>query len=411
MGAMHHSGSDKVDSASVIESRKRKMRKDIKNQRLGRADRSALGRWFWEIDRFQLFLISLLIAIGVIAVAAASPAISAQEGKPAFYYFTRQIFWCLIGIPVMIGVSMAPKDLARRACILGAAVCFFLLLLVPFLGVEVNGARRWLGFGMFKIQPSEFLKPFFVVTMAWMLSFRFKDKNLPVIPISMFFVAIIGVLLMKQPDFGQTVIFTGVWLVLLLLSGIPVFLMIGLGVAGALGIVAAYEFYSVAHTRIDAFLNGTGDHYHVDRAMATLTNGGFVGVGPGSGIEKFRLPEAHNDYIFSVIGEEFGLLACIIIALIYGTIVIRVFRRLLGEDNGFLLLASAGLATQFGLQALINMAVNVQLLPSKGMTLPFISYGGSSLVAMSIGFGLLLAFTRRNPYLARSTYLPKWQQK
>ncbi|MFT8736901.1 MAG: putative lipid II flippase FtsW [Zymomonas mobilis] len=411
MGSMHHSRPDPAKELAGTERRKGKTREDAKNQRFGRADRSAFGRWFWEIDRFQLFLISLLIAVGIIAVAAASPAISAQEGKPAFYYFTRQIFWCAIGIPVMIGISMAPKDLARRACILGAAICFFLLLLVPFLGVEVNGAKRWLGFGMFKIQPSEFLKPFFVVTMAWLLSFRFKDKSLPVIPISMIFVIIIGALLMKQPDFGQTVIFGTVWLILLILSGIPILWMIGLGALGFIGVLAAYQFYSVAHTRIDAFLNGTGDHYHVDRAMATLTNGGFVGVGPGSGIEKFRLPEAHNDYIFSVIGEEFGLLACIIIALIYGTIVIRVFRRLLGEDNGFLLLASAGLATQFGLQALINMAVNVQLLPSKGMTLPFISYGGSSLVAMSIGFGLLLAFTRRNPYLARSTYLPKWQQK
>ncbi|AEI37336.1 MAG: putative lipid II flippase FtsW [Zymomonas mobilis subsp. pomaceae] len=391
---------------------KRSLQKQSKrSSRLGRSDRSALGRWFWEIDHFQLFLISLLVSIGLVAVAAASPAISAQEGKPPFYYFTRQLFWCSLGMPVMILISMAPKDIARRASVIGAIFFLCLLALVPFLGVEVNGAKRWLGVGLLRIQPSEFLKPLFVVTMAWLLSFRFKDRSLPVIPISMFFVALVGLLLMKQPDFGQTVIFSSVWLVLLLLSGVSLYLMIGLGLGAMAGVFLAYQFYSVAHERIDAFLNGTGDHYHVDRAMATLTNGGFVGVGPGSGIEKFRLPEAHNDYIFSVIGEEFGLLACILIAFIYGAVIIRVFSRLLNEDDSFLLLASAGLATQFGLQALINMAVNVQILPSKGMTLPFISYGGSSLVAMSIGFGLLLAFTRRNPYLARSTYLLKWQRK
>ena len=182
----------------------------------------------------------------------------------------------------------------------------------------------------------------------------------------------------------------------------------GLGAAGLVGIVLAYFFYDVATARIDGFLFGEGDTFQTDNAMRTLTAGGLFGMGPGGGTRKFGLPEPHTDYIFSVIGEEFGLIACLAIALLYLTIVARVLIKLLDEESTFAILAAAGLAIQFGLQALINMAVNVQIAPSKGMTLPFISYGGSSMLALSIGMGLLLAFTRRNPYLTRSPYVVKW---
>jgi len=181
-----------------------------------------------------------------------------------------------------------------------------------------------------------------------------------------------------------------------------------LGVAGLAGIVLAYFFYDVATQRINEFLFNSGDNFQVENAMRTLTAGGLFGVGPGAGTHKFGLPEPHTDYIFSVVGEEFGLIACLAIALLYLTIVARVLVKLLDEDSPFTILAAAGLVIQFGLQALINMLVNVQLAPSKGMTLPFISYGGSSMLALSIGMGLLLAFTRRNPYLTRSPYVVKW---
>jgi cell division protein FtsW len=381
--------------------------------RYGRSDTSAIGRWFWEIDKVLLLLVSVLIGIGLIAVAAASPAASHRYsgGNVRFselYYFWRQLAWIAIGIPVMIGLSMMSRERARRLSLFGAAFFFVLLIFVPVLGPEVNGATRWINFGLGQVQPSEFLKPFFVVSMAWLLSLKEADKSLPVIPISAVVVGGVAYLLMMQPDFGSTIIFCAVWVAMLALAGVSIRILGGLAVAGIVGVVLAYFFYDVATQRIDEFLFGTGDNFQVENAMRTLTAGGLFGMGPGGGTRKFGLPEPHTDYIFSVIGEEFGLIACFAIALLYLAIVARVLIKLLDEDSSFAILAAAGLVIEFGLQALINMMVNVQLAPSKGMTLPFISYGGSSMLALSIGMGLLLAFTRRNPYLTRSPYVVKW---
>jgi cell division protein FtsW len=381
--------------------------------RLGRADRSALGRWFWEIDKVLLVLVAVLIAIGLIAVAAASPAASQRYSGgginvPPLYYFYRQLMWIALAVPVMIAISMMPKSTARRLSILGAVVFTIALFLVPIFGVEVNGARRWLGAGFAQFQPSEFLKPLFIVTIAWLLSFKEKDKALPVVPLTFMLTGIVALLLMRQPNLGETIIFVAAWVVLVMLSGAPMRMLYLLGAGGVALLVLAYLFYPVATQRIDGFLFEQGDQYQVESALRTLTAGGLFGAGPGAGIRKFSLPEPHTDYIFSVIGEEFGIIACLAIAILYMTIVVRVLVRLLNEEDKFLVLATAGLVTQFGLQALINMAVNVHIAPSKGMTLPFISYGGSSMLALSIGMGLLLAFTRRNPYLTRSPYVVKW---
>jgi len=267
---------------------------------------------------------------------------------------------------------------------------------------------KGIGVGIAQVQPSEFLKPFFVVALAWLLSLRESDKSLPVFPLSAVLTGAIAVMLMRQPDFGSTIIFGSVWVAMLALGGVRLRTLGILAGGAVVAVILAYLFYSVATTRINAFLFGEGDTFQVDNAMRTLTAGGLFGMGPGGGTRKFGLPEPHTDYIFSVIGEEFGLIACIVIACLYLAIVARVLVKLLDEENMFAILAGAGLAIQFGLQALINMAVNVKLAPSKGMTLPFISYGGSSMLALSIGMGLLLAFTRRNPYLARSPYVVKW---
>jgi cell division protein FtsW len=381
--------------------------------RLGRSDRSALGRWFWEIDRVLLFFVAVLIAIGLIAVAAASPAAGQRYsgGSVSFaplHYFYRQLVWIIIAMPVMVGVSMLPRPLARRLCLIGALVFTAMLFLVPIVGAEVNGARRWIGFGFAQIQPSEFLKPLFIVSIAWLLSLKSHDSSLPVVPLSGIITGLIALLLMQQPNFGETIIFASAWVLLLTLSGASLRALGLLALAALAGIVLAYFFYPVATARIDAFLFAGGDTYQTDSAIRTLTAGGLFGAGPGAGTRKFLLPEPHTDYIFSVIGEEFGMIACLAIAIIYMVIVARVLIRLLHEEDVFVVLAAAGLVCQFGLQALINMAVNVQIAPSKGMTLPFISYGGSSMVALSIGMGLLLAFTRRNPYLHRSPYVVKW---
>jgi cell division protein FtsW len=383
--------------------------------RLGRSDRSALGRWFWEIDRVLLLLVAVLISIGLIAVAAASPAAGARYsgGNVTFaplYYFYRQLMWIVVAIPVMVAVSMLPKEKARRLSIAGAVIFTFLLFLTPIMGQEVNGARRWIGFGFAQFQPSEFLKPLFIVSLAWLLSLRDKDKGLPVVPLTGLLTGIVALLLMQQPNFGETIIFAAIWVLLLTLSGVSMRILVILGVAAIAGVILAYFFYPVATERIDAFLfaSEVTDTYQTDSALRTLTAGGMFGVGPGAGTHKFRLPEPHTDYIFSVIGEEFGLIACFAIALLYFGILARVLIKLLHEEDSFLVLATAGLVCQFGLQALINMAVNVQIAPSKGMTLPFISYGGSSMIALALGMGLLLAFTRRNPYLHRSPYVVKW---
>ncbi|WP_404333774.1 FtsW/RodA/SpoVE family cell cycle protein [Sphingomonas sp. MMS12-HWE2-04] len=397
----------------------REVKRRVGNQ-LGRANTSRAGMWFWEVDRVLLLLAMFLIAIGLVAVAAASPATARRYSDAShimapMYYFWRQLMWVCVSVPVLIVVSMLPITLARRLSLFGAALFILLLVLLPFLGHEVNGAKRWISLGFSDLQPSEFLKPLFIVTTAWILSFRAKDPELPVLIITGGLTAVVGVLLMLQPDFGQTIVFAAVWVILLMISGIsPLAIGSLMGIAVG-GVVSAYFFYGTARTRIDNFLFPTkeaalADRYQVEMAHQTLSAGGLTGAGPGSGQVKFKLPEAHTDYIFSVIGEEFGLIACAVIVLIYAAIVIRVFMKLLDEEDAFRLLAAAGLAAQFGVQALINMAVNTGIAPSKGMTLPFISYGGSSMIALSIGFGLLLAFTRRNPYLKRSPYTGRWSK-
>jgi len=381
-------------------------------QRYGRADRSAIARWFWEIDRVLLMLVATLIAIGLLGVAAASPAAAVRYSGgdvqfPPLHYFWRQLVWIALALPVMIGVSMLPREVAKRWALGGASFFIVMLIFVPVLGPEINGAQRWIGVGFAQFQPSEFLKPCFAVALAWLLSLREQDKTLPVFWLSAALTAVIALLLMKQPDFGSTIIFGSMWIALLALAGVSMRTLGWLAAGAVVAILSAYLFYDVATQRIDNFLFEGGDTYQVDNAMRTLTAGGLLGMGPGGGTRKFGLPEPHTDYIFSVIGEEFGLIACLAIALLYIAIIVRVMVKLLDEDSPFVVLAASGLAVQFGLQALINMAVNVNLAPSKGMTLPFISYGGSSMIALSIGMGLLLAFTRRNPYLHRSPYVVK----
>ncbi|MEO9468550.1 FtsW/RodA/SpoVE family cell cycle protein [Parasphingorhabdus sp.] len=381
--------------------------------RLGRSDRSPLSVWFWELDRVLLALIMSLVAIGLIAVAAASPVSALKHSTAAvtldpLYYFYRQLGWVAVGIPVMLVVSMLPKEQARRFAILAAIGAFALLFLVPIMGHSVNGAQRWIGYGFATLQPGEFLKPFYAVSVGWLLSLRVKDQSLPVVSLSFVLTGVVALLLMMQPNLGQTIIFCGIWFVLMMISGLSARIIGGISILGVGGMISAYFLYPVATQRINSWLFGGDEFDQVMLAHKALTGGGLLGTGPGLGTAKFKLPEAHTDYIFSVIGEEFGLLACIAIALVYLAIIVRVFLRLLDEEDNFIILAVAGLTAQFGGQALINMAVNLQLFPSKGMTLPFISYGGSSFIALSLGAGLLLAFTRRNPYLDRSQYVREW---
>jgi cell division protein FtsW len=281
-------------------------------------------------------------------------------------------------------------------------------MLVPVIGFEKNGAVRWIDLKVTNLQPSEFLKPLFAVSMAWLLSLKQKDSGLPMVAITGLITAVIAFALMRQPNLGETVIFAATWVALLTLSGAKMRNLYIIAGAAVAGLILAYFFYDVATQRINGFLFNEGDNAQTEAALRTLVSGGMFGLGPGAGVRKFHLPEPHTDYIFSVIGEEFGMIACLAIAILYLAIIARVLVRMLNEDDQFTVLAAGGLVIQIGVQAVINMAVNVHLLPSKGMTLPFISYGGSSMVALSLGFGLLLAFTRRNPYLHRSPYVVRW---
>lgn len=385
-----------------------------RKRRLGRADRSMAGLWFWEIDRLLLLLVAILVAIGLVAVAAASPSAAhrystSTDQLSSMHYFYRQLVWVLIAAPVCLFTSMLSKIEARRFALAGAVFFGALLMAVPVAGETINGAKRWIDLGM-QFQPSEFLKPFFAVAIAWLLSLKLHDKTLPVGWVTGGVTALVALFLLAQPDLGQTIIYVSIWAVLMILSGASKKHMIFLGILGPALLLGAYFMFDHVAARIDGFLFGSGDTFQVERAKATITAGGWLGVGPGAGQAKFGLPEAHTDYIFSVIGEEFGLIACIAIALLFFTFVARAMFRLLDEKDLFVMLAAAGITTQLGVQALINMAVNVNLAPSKGMTLPFISYGGSSMIALGLGFGLLLAFTRRNPFLARQSDTELWSE-
>lgn len=370
--------------------------------------KAELRIWWREIDRVLLALVLIVMAMGTLAVAVASPASAdrlsnASERLPELYFLWLHLRWQVLGLIVLVGVSTLPKEVARRSAILLAMAMVLALLLVPFIGQEVNGARRWLRFGI-AFQPSEFLKPAFAVALAWILSWRLRDPNLPVLAISAAAMALVAGLLMLQPDFGSTVLFFGVWFVLVVLADLPVQRLAWLAGCGLAALASAYLFYENARHRIDAFLGGGTAFDQVDLASRTLLGGGWTGTGMFLGTRKMSLPEAHTDYIFSVIGEEFGLLSCGLIVMLYLAIIARVLVRLVEEDDLFTILAATGLTAQIGGQAFINILVNLQLFPSKGMTLPLISYGGSSTVAICMTVGYLLAITRRNPYLARESF-------
>jgi cell division protein FtsW len=373
-----------------------------------RTRRSEFAIWWREIDRVLLALVLALMVLGTAAVAAASPASARRLSSAAvrlddLHFFYLHLRWQFLGLAAMLGASLLPREWARRAGILLGFAMLVALLLVPLAGFTVNGAKRWLYLG-FSLQPSEFLKPAFAICLAWILSWRARDPGLPVIELATGLMGMIALLLMIQPDFGSAMLFIGVWFTMVLMSGISVQRIAAAGGAGIAFVALAYAFYDNARNRIDAFIGGGAAFDQVDLAQRTLLAGGWTGSGLWLGTRKLALPEAHTDYIFSVIGEEFGLIVCALIVALYLALVLRVLLRLLGEEDLFTTLAAAGLAAQLGGQAFINILVNLQLFPSKGMTLPLISYGGSSTIALCLGVGLLLAITRRNPFIRREGF-------
>ena len=371
---------------------------------LTRGDRSTIGRWFWTIDKTLLIIIFALVAAGIVAVAAASPAAARRLSGTALrfddlFFLYRQLGWVALGLPLMLATSMLDLKLLKRLAVIGTLCCLLALILVPFIGGGANGAARWIQLPGFQCQPSEFFKPCFIVTTAWLLSLKVEDRSLPTMQISLGLLGMALICLIAQPDVGQSALISAVWLVQAMLAGLSLTIIGALAALGVAGLVAAYFTLDHFAARMDKWIMGTGDTFQIDKALDCFRAGGWLGTGPGEGRMKFRLPEAQTDYIFSVIGEEFGLIACFMLAGLFMGLVVRALLVAMDEEDPFIFLATAGLAAQFGLQAAINMMVNLALLPSKGMTLPFISHGGSSYLAICVGAGLLLALTRCNPFL------------
>ncbi|MDJ0387405.1 putative peptidoglycan glycosyltransferase FtsW [Roseomonas sp. E05] len=368
---------------------------------LSRADTSVLGRWWWTVDRWTLAALLALIGFGYVMLLAASPGVAERIGASSRDLFIlKQVFFLAIATGVMVAISVLPVKQIRRLALLGFFVSLLMTAATLSMGVEIKGARRWLHLAGVTIQPSEFMKPCFAVVAAWLLA-ESRSLGWRAIGAAIFLFVLVAGTLVKQPDMGMLIVIAAVFCSQLFVVGINLVLVAGCGVAGVLGGILAYFTLPHFQSRIDRFLDpSSGDNYQVTIAMEAFGHGGMLGVGPGEGRLKALLPDAHADFVYAVAGEEFGLALCLLILTVFGFIVLRGLLRLLGEKDMFIILGATGLLTQFGLQAFINMASALHLIPTKGMTLPFISYGGSSVVAVAFGMGMLLALTRRR--LART---------
>jgi cell division protein FtsW len=365
---------------------------------INRSDRGLLASWWFTVDKLLLSAVLLLMASGVLISMAASPPVAERIGVDSFHFFRNQLMFLFPAALVLVATSMLDPRQARRASFWTLIVSLALMVAALKFGPEIKGAHRWINIGPINLQPSEFAKPAFVAIAAWLLAERTKQPDLPGHLLAFGLAGIFVGLLLIQPDFGQTVLVTTTFAAMLLVYGISWIYVGGLMGLGVAGILAAYEAIPHVASRIDRFLNPEkGDTFQVDTATQAFKNGGIMGTGPGGGEAKQILPDAHSDFTFAVVGEEFGLIACLALIVLFCFIVMRVLRRASLEADPFPALAMSGLVTVFGLQAAINMGVNVSLLPAKGMTLPFISYGGSSLIGMAFAMGLILAFGRGRP--------------
>jgi cell division protein FtsW len=363
-----------------------------------RAEPTFFGSWWWSVDRVILIGLLTLMVAGVVLLMGGGPPVAERLGLPAFHFVNRQAGHLVAALGAFAIVACLPARHIRRLSLLvflGALVLIFLALQY---GQEVKGARRWISLAGMTIQPSEFLKPAFVVLTAWAFAEGARRKDMPGTFFALLLLPAAIVPLILQPDFGQTMLITAVWAGLFFVAGLHWFWVAGLGGAGAVGILAAYQFVPHVRGRIERFLDkNSGDTFQVDTALESFAQGGWLGKGPGEGTVKRILPDAHTDFIFAVTAEEFGVVVCIALVLVFATVVLRALYAAQRSEDPFVRLAVAGLAMMFGAQAAINMMVNVHLLPAKGMTLPFISYGGSSLLALAFGMGCLVALTRRRP--------------
>ncbi|WP_306117720.1 MULTISPECIES: putative lipid II flippase FtsW [unclassified Roseitalea] len=362
-----------------------------------RSDRSAVADWWWTVDRWFLAAFAVLIGFGIVLSFAASPDVAERIGLDTFHFVERHAIFVVPAIAVMIGVSFLDDRQIRRMALIVLAGSVVLMLAALFFGVEVKGSRRWVRIAGISVQPSEFAKPAFVIICAWLFAEHLRRPDIPGNLLAGVLFAAIAALLVAQPDLGQTVLVAATWGAMFFLAGMSWLWIAVLGAIGAAGLIGAYVLLPHVANRIDRFFTGQGDTFQVDTGREAIVRGGWFGQGPGEGTIKRILPDSHTDFVFAVLAEEFGIVLCMALVAVFAFIVLRGLLKSVREEDHFRRLAVSGLVVLIGLQSMINIMVNLQLLPAKGMTLPFVSYGGSSMVAVAISAGIILALTRRRP--------------
>lgn len=365
---------------------------------VSRTQRTAFAEWWWTVDRLLLAALCALMLAGIILLLAASPPVATKLGLDPFHFVNRQGLYLIPAFAIMIGTSfLSPRQLRRVALVVFIAGVVLLAATLHF-GAEVKGARRWIVLFGLNIQPSEFVKPAFVVLVAWLFSESARKPDMPSNGAALALLLLVIALLVLQPDFGQTMLIAMVWGALFFMSGMRMIWVAGLAGVSALGLAGAY--FTVPHVarRIRRFIDpSSGDTFQIDNAVESFLRGGWFGQGPGEGTVKRILPDSHADFVFAVAAEEFGIVLCLLLVGLFAFIVIRALVLAMHAEDAFTRFAASGLAILFGAQSAINMAVNLHLIPAKGMTLPFISYGGSSLLSLAFGMGMLLSLTRERP--------------
>jgi cell division protein FtsW len=363
-----------------------------------RDDRSVVGQWWWTVDRWSLGAIMAIMAFGVLLTLAASPPAAERIGADSFIFAKRQFMFLPLALVVMLTISVVSPRHVRRLALLVFGGSLVLLAATFVIGVEIKGARRWISVpGLSSLQPSEFVKPSLAVIAAWLLAQSRTERRVPGYFLAFLLVGCVLAMLVMQPDLGMSVVVAAVFAAQLFVVGLPMWLAAAGVLAGVGALFVAYFSFHHVRSRFDRFLDpSSGDNYQVNTALEAFMNGSLFGRGPGEGTVKAQLPDAHTDFIMAVAGEEFGLFVCLIILSLFAFVTLRSLSRASKETSLFITLSATGLAVQFGLQAAINMASTIQLIPAKGMTLPFVSYGGSSALAMAICLGMLLSLTREH---------------
>ena len=366
-----------------------------------RSDRSNIALWWWTIDRYLLTGFFMLILIGIFLVMASSQHLTQSLNLSSHHFTLRHILYGTLSIPIIISFSILNQRQIKIISILGLVISILLIFSTVIDGDKIKGAQRWLYIGNISFQPSEVCKPFFIIFNAWVLSLWAEKKDFPGWMWSISTISIISALLLLQPDLGMTILFIFTWGFQLFITGIPLIIIIFLIISFPIFMIISYHNFDHVKIRIDSFIEGTT--YQVSKSLQSFEAGGLLGKGPGEGLYKKSLPDAHSDFVFAVAAEEYGALICSFVIIIYASIILRTLFYTIRNDNLFLILAVGGLTFQFGVQSLIHMASNTDLIPTKGMTLPFLSYGGSSILASAIMAGMLLGLTRTNNSLVPIT--------